>query len=60
MRQVVRHTPWTWSPDLALYFTHRFGDDDEVIEAIWLQFSDLKERTHTEDKISREASKGKM
>jgi rubrerythrin len=58
--QEVRHTPWTWSPDLALYFTHRFGDDDEVIEAIWLQFSDLKERTHTEDKISREASKGKM
>jgi hypothetical protein len=36
----TRYSDWTWSPDLRLYYRNGFGEDDEVIEAMWLRSSD--------------------
>jgi hypothetical protein len=59
-KQRVRYTPWIWSPDLTLHYTHGLREDDEVIEAIWLQFPERREGMHTENASSMEEPKEQM
>ncbi|OAL00911.1 hypothetical protein IQ06DRAFT_134754 [Phaeosphaeriaceae sp. SRC1lsM3a] len=36
----VDYSGWVWSPSLRLYYSNGFGDDDEIIESLWLDCRD--------------------